>query len=59
MFTTTKRELKELIQLTHNIAAGDAALCANRKLIPEDSYWQKRSVDDARRIFLLQKYELL
>ena len=59
MFTTARHELQELIQLTHEIATKQATLAANPTIAPADSYYQQMARDEARKIELLKKYELI
>ena len=59
MFSLAKLELKELIQLTHELATLDATLVANRTIEPAESFYEKRSKMEKRKVELLQKYELL
>jgi len=58
MFTDAKRELKELMMLTHEIATLDATLAANRSIRPEESYYARRLKLEQRRTDLTTKYEL-
>lgn len=59
LFTIAKIELKELVQLTHELATLDATLAANRTIEPAESFYERRSKMEKRKIELLQKYELL
>jgi hypothetical protein len=51
-------ELKELIQLTHDIATKQATLNANPEIVPAESFHATIARDTARKIELMKKYEL-
>lgn len=59
MFSTARLELKELIQLTKDIATKQATLAANPAIKPADSYYETMARDEARKVDLLKKYELI
>jgi hypothetical protein len=59
MFSTARRELKELVQLTEDIATKQATLAAKPDTVPADSYYDTMARDRARRLELLKKYELI
>lgn len=59
MFSEAKRELKELMDLIHQIAVFDATLAANRSIEPESSAREKRNHWELRSLDLQRKYELI
>ena len=59
MFSTARSELQELVRLTHEIATKQATIAANPEIGPAASYYEKMSRDEARKIELLTKYELI
>lgn len=59
MFSTARIELQELIRLTHEIATKQATLAANPAIVPADSFYETMARDEARKIELLKKYELI
>lgn len=59
MFAMIRTELKELIQLTRDIATKEAVCLANPKIEPAESYYENMARKRSRRNDLLKKYELL
>lgn len=59
MFAMICTELKELIELTRDIATREATLLANPKIEPAESYYENMARKRSRRNDLLKKYELL
>lgn len=59
IFTTARKELIELVELTSRIAAFDATLAARRDVEPEDSAIQRRNEWERRQVEILGKYELV
>jgi hypothetical protein len=59
MFSTARIELQELVRLTHEIATKQATLAANPSIVPAESYYETMAREEARRIELLKKYELI
>ena len=59
MFSTAKRELRELLDLTRQVAIYDATLTAKPDIIPETSATERRRIWGLRTVELLDKYELL
>lgn len=58
MFTTAKLELRELLDLTRQIAIYDATLAAKPEIVPEDSATTRRRQWERRQVELMAKYEL-
>lgn len=59
MFSTARLELKELIQLTKDIATKQSTLAAKPEIKPADSYYEAMARDEQRKVDLLKKYELI
>jgi hypothetical protein len=59
MFSTARMELKELVQLTKDIATKQATLAAKPEIKPAESYYEAMARDEQRKVYLLKKYELL
>jgi len=59
MFSKARFDLRELVELTEKIASYDATLAANRSIVPEPSAQQKRRNWEARKVELMERYELL
>ena len=58
MWSTARAELKELVKLTHDVATFDATLAAKPELKASQEALDKRSSMQARRLELMDKYEL-
>lgn len=58
MWSTARAELKELVKLTHDVATFDATLSCKPELKPSQEALEKRSSMQARRLDLMDKYEL-
>lgn len=58
MWTAARAELKELVKLTHDVATFDATLAAKPDLKPSQEAQDKRDAMQARRLELMDKYEL-
>lgn len=59
MFTKAKSDLRELLKLTEQIASYDATLATDRSIEPEATAVEKRRAWEARKIELMDRYELL
>jgi hypothetical protein len=59
MFTKAKSDLRELVKLTEKIASYDATLAADGSIKPEATAVEKRRTWEARKIELMDRYELL
>jgi hypothetical protein len=58
MWTTARAELKELVQLTKDVAIFDATLAAKPDLKPTQEATDRRNAMQDRRLALMDKYEL-
>src|SRR5690606_5060554 len=57
--TTMKKELKELLRLTEEIAVYDATLAADPTIEPSQESLEGRRQKEQRKAHLLEKYELI
>lgn len=59
MFTQMRSELRELVDLTVDIARYDATLAAKPEIRPTTSSLDERRRKEMRKLELMEKYELL
>lgn len=59
MFSNAKSELRELVRLVAETERYDATLAAKPDIVPTEASREERRRKEARKMHLLEKYELI